>query len=91
MGPASASSVRNCTKLPYPLGECLLSASFCEGILFPSLTVSSSCFVLSIALGTVFVSVQGYEWVQLISFGSTITSSTYGGVFYLIIGALGCM
>jgi heme/copper-type cytochrome/quinol oxidase subunit 3 len=44
---------------------------------------------LTIALGTVFVSVQGYEWVQLISFGLTITSSTYGGVFYLIIGAHG--
>ncbi|MEY3045100.1 MAG: hypothetical protein RL242_1942, partial [Pseudomonadota bacterium] len=50
---------------------------------------SKQLLALTIALGTVFVSVQGYEWVQLISFGLTITSSTYGGVFYLIIGAHG--
>ena len=50
---------------------------------------SKRLLALTIVLGTVFVSVQGYEWVQLISFGLTITSSTYGGVFYLIIGAHG--
>ena len=50
---------------------------------------SKQLLALAIALGIVFVSVQGYEWVQLISFGLTITSSTYGGVFYLIIGAHG--
>ena len=50
---------------------------------------SKQLLALTIALGTVFVGVQGYEWVQLISFGLTITSSTYGGVFYLIIGAHG--
>ena len=50
---------------------------------------SKQLLALASALGIVFVSVQGYEWVQLISFGLTITSSTYGGVFYLIIGAHG--
>ena len=71
----------------------LLASAFC---LHRSVKVFSSqashskqLLALAIALGTVFVSVQGYEWVQLISFGLTITSSTYGGVFYLIIGAHG--
>ena len=88
MGPASASSVRNCTKFPDSLGECLLPASICKGISSQA-SQSKQLLALAIALGTVFVSVQGYEWVQLISFGLTITSSTYGGVFYLIIGAHG--
>ena len=71
----------------------LLASAFC---LHRSVKVFSSqaprskqLLALTIALGTVFVSVQGYEWVQLINFGLTITSSTYGGVFYLIIGAHG--
>ena len=71
----------------------LLASAFC---LHRSVKVFSSqaprskqLLALTIALGTFFVSVQGYEWVQLISFGLTITSSTYGGVFYLIIGAHG--
>ena len=71
----------------------LLASAFC---LHRSVKVFSSqalqskqLLTLAIALGIVFVSVQGYEWVQLISFGLTITSSTYGGVFYLIIGAHG--
>ena len=71
----------------------LLASAFC---LHRSVKVFSSqasqsrqLLALAIALGIVFVSVQGYEWVQLISFGLTITSSTYGGVFYLIIGAHG--
>ena len=41
---------------------------------------------ISILLGTFFVLFQGYEWIQLISYGLTITSSTYGSLFYLIIG-----
>ncbi|MBF0286215.1 MAG: cytochrome c oxidase subunit 3 [SAR324 cluster bacterium] len=41
---------------------------------------------ISIALGVFFVAFQGYEWVQLIQFGLTMVSSTYGALFYLIIG-----
>lgn len=41
---------------------------------------------ISMGLGTFFVLFQGYEWIGLINFGLTITSSTYGGLFYLIIG-----
>ena len=44
---------------------------------------------ISVALGTFFLVFQGYEWVQMLGFGLTVTSSTYGGLFYLIIGAHG--
>ena len=44
---------------------------------------------LSILLGTFFMVAQGYEWVQLLNFGMTVSSSVYGGLFYLIIGAHG--
>jgi len=40
----------------------------------------------SIALGTFFVLFQGVEWANLIGEGLTMTSSTHGGFFYLIIG-----
>ena len=43
----------------------------------------------SILLGTFFLISQGYEWVELIKYGLTISSSVYGGLFYLIIGAHG--
>lgn len=40
----------------------------------------------SIVLGAFFVGFQGVEWVGLIREGLTLTSSTHGGFFYLIIG-----
>ena len=40
----------------------------------------------AMALGTFFVCFQGYEWAQLISQGLTMTSSTLGSFFYLIVG-----
>jgi cytochrome c oxidase subunit III len=43
--------------------------------------------LLSILLGVVFVGFQGTEWVALLADGLTIQSSTYGGFFYLIVGA----
>ncbi len=45
--------------------------------------------LLSILLGGVFVGFQGMEWVALLAEGLTIQSSTYGGFFYLIVGAHG--
>ncbi len=42
---------------------------------------------ISLLLGTLFLLIQGNEWIQLISFGLTLSSSVYGGLFYLIIGA----
>ena len=44
---------------------------------------------LSILLGTFFLISQGREWLELIDFGLTVSSSVYGGLFYLIIGAHG--
>ena len=41
----------------------------------------------TIALGTSFVLVQGLEWVRLIGYGLTMTSSSYGSFFYLLVGA----
>ncbi|MGH0034560.1 MAG: cytochrome c oxidase subunit 3 [Myxococcota bacterium] len=40
-------------------------------------------------LGGFFVVMQGAEWVALISQGLTLTSSTLGGFFYLIVGIHG--
>jgi cytochrome c oxidase subunit III len=42
--------------------------------------------LISTLLGAFFVFSQGTEWVALLSEGLTITSSTYGGFFYLIVG-----
>jgi len=40
-------------------------------------------------LGALFLLVQGYEWVRLVHFGLTTSSSVYGGLFYALIGAHG--
>jgi cytochrome c oxidase subunit 3 len=40
----------------------------------------------ALGLGTFFVALQGYEWVGLIREGLTLTSSSLGGFFYLIVG-----
>jgi len=41
---------------------------------------------LTAILGAVFLAVQGYEWLRLIQFGLTVSSSVYGGLFYTLIG-----
>ena len=43
--------------------------------------------LLTGALGTVFLLLQGMEWVRLVAFGMTMTSSVYGAIFYLIVGS----
>lgn len=40
----------------------------------------------TVALGGIFLAIQGYEWVRLIHFGLTVSSSVYGGLFYTLIG-----
>ncbi len=40
-------------------------------------------------LGTAFLAVQGSEWLRLLGFGLTVSSSVYGGIFYTLIGAHG--
>lgn len=41
----------------------------------------------TMVLGLTFLIFQGLEWMRLIQFGLTTTSSVYGAFFYLIIGA----
>ena len=43
----------------------------------------------SIALGAFFVAFQGAEWVAMLRQGLTLTSSTHGSFFYLIVGVHG--
>lgn len=37
-------------------------------------------------LGAIFLAIQGFEWVRLLHFGLTVSSSVYGGLFYTLIG-----
>jgi heme/copper-type cytochrome/quinol oxidase subunit 3 len=46
-------------------------------------------FQVAVVLGLVFVVLQGVEWVGLLAQGLTLTSSTYGSFFYLIVGVHG--
>jgi heme/copper-type cytochrome/quinol oxidase subunit 3 len=41
---------------------------------------------LTLVLGSIFLLVQGYEWTKLLKFGLTLSSSVYGGTFYVLIG-----
>ena len=43
--------------------------------------------LIAVALGSFFVAFQGVEWIALLREGLTLTSSTYGAFFYVIIGA----
>lgn len=45
--------------------------------------------LVSMILGTVFVGFQGAEWVALIREGLTMTTSSHGSFFYLIVGIHG--
>lgn len=45
--------------------------------------------LLTFILGSLFLLLQGNEWVRLLRFGLTMTSGLYGAFFYLIIGAHG--
>lgn len=40
-------------------------------------------------LGTAFLVLQGVEWLRLVHFGLTTSSSIYGGLFYTLIGMHG--
>ncbi|MFQ5652041.1 MAG: heme-copper oxidase subunit III [bacterium] len=37
-------------------------------------------------LGSVFLLVQGYEWVRILGFGLTLTQGVFGATFYTLIG-----
>jgi heme/copper-type cytochrome/quinol oxidase subunit 3 len=40
-------------------------------------------------LGSLFIVIQGYEWIRLIHFGLTMSSGVYGATFYTLIGCHG--
>ena len=44
---------------------------------------------IAMALGGFFVAFQGLEWVALLREGLTVTSSTHGAFFYVIVGVHG--
>ena len=41
---------------------------------------------LTALLGALFLTVQGYEWMQLLHYGLTLSSGVYGSTFYTLIG-----
>lgn len=43
----------------------------------------------AIALGGFFVVFQGYEWLQLFSYGMTMTTGIFSAMFFLVIGTHG--
>jgi len=43
----------------------------------------------TVIFGAVFLLVQGFEWVRLIRYGLTLSSSVYGATFYTLIGCHG--
>ena len=51
-----------------------------------NLTLSIRQLGITSALGAFFLTIQGFEWVRLIHFGLTLSSSVYGGLFYTLIG-----
>ncbi len=71
----------------------LLSAytmrSALRGIRSGSLQGLARWLLVTALLGTVFLGVQGYEWVRLVHFGLTLSSGTYGATFYTLIGVHG--
>lgn len=40
----------------------------------------------TVVLGTIFLTIQGYEWVRLVEYGLRVSSGTYGATFYTLIG-----
>src|SRR6478735_5081116 len=46
-------------------------------------------FLTAWLLGTAFVALQGREWLALLSQGLTLTSSSLGSYFYMIVGVHG--
>ena len=49
-------------------------------------SLSRSRLGITTLLGIAFLSIQGYEWLQLIRDGLTISTGIYGATFYTLIG-----
>lgn len=41
---------------------------------------------VTLGLGIVFLGIQGSEWARLVGYGLRVSSGTYGGMFYTVIG-----
>ena len=54
---------------------------------YRSKNISRLLLLITIALGFVFLFIQGSEWIKLIRFGFTTSTNIYGAFFYTIIGA----
>jgi heme/copper-type cytochrome/quinol oxidase subunit 3 len=46
-----------------------------------------SLYLAATLMGAFFVTVQGYEWVRLLSVGMTIKAGVFASLFYLLIGS----
>lgn len=42
---------------------------------------------VSLFFGSVFLVIQGFEWIQLLGYGFKISSGIYGGFFYALVGS----
>ncbi len=71
----------------------LLSAFFCHRAVGTRRNghPKSSAYWLGLTgvFGLFFLVLQGREWIRLVQFGLTLTSSVYGALFYLIVGIHG--
>jgi heme/copper-type cytochrome/quinol oxidase subunit 3 len=65
-------------------GVCVAMAHFAERR--RGLRAARRPLTIGVALGTVFLVLQGAEWAGLLRQGLTLTSSQVGAFFYLIIG-----
>jgi cytochrome c oxidase subunit 3 len=45
--------------------------------------------VVTAVLGTIFLAVQGSEWIRLVHYGLGVSSGVYGATFYTLIGSHG--
>lgn len=53
----------------------------------PQVEATKRLLLTTILLGSFFILFQGFEWLRLIRYGLTMTSSSYGSFFYLLIGS----
>lgn len=75
----------------YPVAFTLVNTLFLLGSgvthFFERRRRSPLLFAATIFLGLIFLILQGREWLRLIAFGMTMTTSVYGAIFYVIVGA----
>ncbi len=74
----------------YPVWQTAFNSAFLFASLFFMILFDKfrrrNLLFFSTVLGGIFILLQGIEWVRLIEFGLTLTSSSYGSIFYVIVG-----